>query len=256
MPSALGGLPRLYGVSLNDNQLTGHLPAALGAAGTLWGLNLTNNQLTGPIPGAWRGAGQPAPALSWATTGSAGRSTTAWPNWCRSTTWTWTITASRAPSRPASRTSTACPGSTCAPTNSRARFPKTCRATYLLLDNNQLSGELPASYGTTGNYQILFNNNNITRIPQFNQPIGYPNIQLGLTGNYLAFDSYEPNQNTPGQYQFWDYVAACPGGRHAPGGGPGRRPPGRAHRRGPQPLPVAAPGGGSGWMCPARPSRT
>lgn len=90
-------------------------------------------------------------------------------------------------------------------------IPENLKAVMLLLQNNRLTGELPASYSTTQNWQILLDNNNITRIPYFAQPLGYPNLQLGLTGNLLAFDSYEPNQVTPGQYQFWDYGQRQPG---------------------------------------------
>ena len=204
VPGALGGLPRLHGVGLNDNQLSGPLPAALGTAGTLWGLNLSNNHLTGGVPEAWRGLGslrqlflgdnQLSGALSDELadlsaldylelennrfTGTIPTSFTRFTNLYRLDLRSNQLTGS---------------------------IPANLRATFLLLSNNQLSGELPASYGTTSNYQILLEGNNLTRIPYFAQPLGYPNLQLGLSNNYLEFDSYEPSQVTPGQYQFWDY---------------------------------------------------
>jgi len=196
LPGALGGLPRLYSLGADHNQLTGPVPAALGRLAGLWRLSLAGNRLTGLIPGAlgrcqhlrqlFLGDNQLSGALPDSLADIAdldylsaenNRLTRAIPPGYKRFRALYRLDVSG--------------------NQLTGPVPDSLRAGFLLLQNNRLSGALPASYGTTRNVQMLFDHNELTGIPYFAQPLGYPNLQLGLTNNYLAFDSYEPNQVAP-----------------------------------------------------------
>jgi len=210
LPAALGGLPRLYSLGADRNQLTGPVPAALGRLAGLWRLGLAGNRLTGPIPGAlgrclnlrqlFLGGNQLSGALPDSLADIADLDYLS----AESNRLTGAIPPGYKRFRALYRLNLA-------DNQLTGPVPDSLRAAFLLLQNNRLSGALPASYGTTRNVQMLFDHNELTRLPYFAQPLGYPNLQLGLTNNCLAFDSYEPNQVKGGVYQFWDYGQRPPG---------------------------------------------
>lgn len=203
LPTWLGRLTALQQLGLDHNQFSGQLPATLANCQYLWMLNLADNQLDGPIPGAWGRLRSSQiflsrNRLSGALPDSLALITNLEYLDAENNRFTGPIPAAYKRFKRLNRLNLA-------DNQLTGSIPDSLKAAFLLLLNNHLSGELPASYGTTHNWQILLDGNNITRIPRFLQPLGYPNLQLGLTNNYLQFDSYEPNQVIPGQWQFWDY---------------------------------------------------
>jgi RHS repeat-associated protein len=184
LPVELGNLANLRELGLANNRFSGNLPASLGNCRALYRFVASNNQLSGSLPAS-------IAALNFEYLLLDGNR------------FTGTIPAAYKRWKNVYQLSLA---------NNQLSgpVPDSLKAVFLFLHNNHLSGELPISYATTRNWQMLLDGNDLTKIPAFAQPLGYPNLQLGITNNFLDFGSFEPNLTTPGVYQQFDYGQRTP----------------------------------------------
>ncbi|QIL78375.1 DUF6443 domain-containing protein [Hymenobacter sp. HDW8] len=207
LPTGWGQCPNLYVLSFENNAFTGPLPESWGQLGGLYYLYLGRNQLTGAIPASWGNLRQlqqlflSSNRLSGPLPASLGQLRTLHIFDADHNQFTGTIPATFKGLRNLGRLYLG-------HNQLSGPVPDSLSASYLNLDHNHLSGEIPA---TLRFYQLTLDSNNITKIPDYNSRIGYPYLELGLSGNFLDFGSYEPNQWTPGVYQHWDYGQRTPG---------------------------------------------
>jgi RHS repeat-associated protein len=208
-PAGLGLLPALNNFSAAYNQLTGLLPADVGGSTTLTGLNLSNNALQGPIPDTW--GNLPSLLQLYLTNNllsgplpeSLGELRSLNLLFLDNNQFTGTIPAGLAGLARLTVLNLDYNHFTGA-------LPANIQAGYVLVRYNQLSGEVPSNYATRPGGLFYLEGNNFTRLPAF-IPIDHPGIGMLLGNNLFAFDSFEPNQVTPGVYQYWE-------GQRAPAG--------------------------------------
>jgi len=178
LPTGLGTLAGLNTLDLADNRLTGRLPGELGRCQGLRSLVLTNNQLSGPLPDSLA----LIPYLPYCYLGNnrfSGPLPTAYTKLLGS----FFIVSGNALSGP---------------------IPAGLQAAYLYLSDNHFSGALPASYATSAVLeQLVIQGNDLTQLPAFTPKPGTGRLLLYFGQNLLAFDSFEPNQRTPGVSQDW-----------------------------------------------------
>lgn len=213
LPTEWSGMRQLQTLVLSSNQFEGQLPADWSRM-PLVSLQLGNNRLSGAIPVVW-GRFQHLNQLllssnqfSGALPDSLGRLHTLLYLEAYNNRLSGSIPASFTRLRNLIRLDLRS-------NELSGPLPDSLRVGYLLLTNNRLSGRLPASYASAwqqGIIQLLLDGNELTGIPAFSSPLGYPYLQAGLTNNYLQFDSYEANLTAPGsgQYQFFDYGQRTP----------------------------------------------
>ncbi|KUG06364.1 leucine-rich repeat domain-containing protein [Solirubrum puertoriconensis] len=199
VPKAWGNLRRLYELHLHNNQLTGPLPQELGrltnllrlTAGRnaffgplpdslarlqkLQELDLSRNRFTGTLPASWSALGG-LHVLELSGNQLTGSIPAAWAQLNK-------------PYRLSLHTN-----------RLTGAIPDGLNATFLILDNNRLSGEVPATLAFS---QLSINHNEITGFPDYHRLIDGVQFDLQVSGNYIDFGSFEPNQNTPGVYQHW-----------------------------------------------------
>lgn len=211
LPRTLGNLRHLRILSLSRNQVSGSLPASLGQCGNLQYLHAEDNQLSGPLPpelgqcsnlrqlflGRNRLTG-PLPAelaqiidLNYFSAENN------------------QLTGSLPASFKAFRALTLL---NLNHNRLSGPLPDLVRAQYLLLEYNRFSGALPASYATTAQTQLLLTGNDLSFIPRFDRPLGYPHLILFVGQNMLDFGSFEPNALVPGELRYQvDYGQRTPG---------------------------------------------
>ncbi|RTQ46082.1 hypothetical protein EJV47_23305 [Hymenobacter gummosus] len=183
IPNEWGRLQQLAYFQAGNNMLSGPLPDSLSRCTNLVQLGLSYNQLSGTLPVSWSGLASTLDLDDNRLTGSIPAA------------WGQGVLRYRLNLARNKLTGT---------------IPDGLRARFLLLQDNRLSGRLPDSFATAwpqqGIWQLFIDNNDLTGIPGFSSPLGYPDLQVGLTNNYLQFDSYEANLTNPGsgQYQYFD----------------------------------------------------
>ncbi|WP_345055661.1 DUF6443 domain-containing protein, partial [Hymenobacter glaciei] len=210
LPASLGNLAALQQFRADHNAFEGVLPASLGRLQQLWMLSLSNNRFSGRIPGAWgRMQGLSQLFLNYnLLAGSLPDSLAQARNLlyleAGGNHLTEAIPASYKGFRHLIRLDFSY-------NQLSGTLPDSLHADFVYLGHNHLNGTVPASYGTTVTNQLQLGDNDLTGLPAFGFPLGYPNLLLGVGNNLLAFDAFEPNQNVPGQYQLWDGQRALAG---------------------------------------------
>jgi RHS repeat-associated protein len=183
LPDSLANLTQLQYLSLYRNRIAGSLPAAWNRLAHLRTLMLGQNRLTGNLPAGWSVLSS-LELLELSSNQLSGTIPGSWSNLQFTT------------------------GLSLANNRLSGPIPDGLRGRVLLLNNNRFSGRLPDSYAQArtqqGIRQLMLEGNDLIGIPGFSGGLGTPNIEVGLTGNLLQYDSYEANLAVPGQYQFFD----------------------------------------------------
>jgi len=193
-------LPALRDFSATYNQLSGALPPGISKSTTLTGLTLTGNQFVGPIPQAW-GRLQSLVQLVLNRnhlTGSLPDSLATLP----SLTYLVVDHNQLSGTIPAAYQNQRSLYSLVLSYNQFTGALPYLPAVYVLVDHNQFGGEVPVAYASKGGGVLALDYNAFTLLPAF-VPVDHPGLSITVADNLLAFNSFEPNQITPGRYQAW-----------------------------------------------------
>ncbi|RAK70027.1 DUF5675 family protein [Hymenobacter edaphi] len=189
LPAAWRQLSTLCYLHLPFNRLTGPLPHSWSQLVALRQIDISHNQLSGALPAGWSTL-SPLQLLDMSANQLSGPIPATWKQW------SCTLRLNLAKNQLS------------------GEVPEGMSSPVLDLSYNQFSKRLPVSYATAwqqGTYRLCLEGNSLTGIPSFVRPPG-SELFIGLTNNYLQFDSYEANLTNPGsgQYQFFDYGQRVP----------------------------------------------
>ncbi|WP_345125078.1 DUF6443 domain-containing protein, partial [Hymenobacter antarcticus] len=212
LPASLGNLAALQQFGADHNAFEGPLPAAWGRLQQLWVLSLSDNRLSGPIPGAWGGM-QGLTQLFLSRNRLAGSLPDSLALLHRLNYLDLDQNQLSGPLPAAYKALRALSRLNVSYNQLSGPLPDSLDAAFLLLAHNRFTGTVPASFVTQPQqFQLVLDGNAFTSLPDFHASRSWPSQQVTISGNFLAFDSYERNLVSPGVYQwFYDYGQRSPG---------------------------------------------
>lgn len=188
IPPSVLNLPKLIGLYLNENQLSGPLPASFSSS--IISIDLGGNQFTGSIPPSLGNQVNLGSLYLYRNqlTGSLPPSlgniaNLAWIN-IRNNNLTGAIPST---------------------------FQNLTKMRYFWAQNNQLEGEIPDSWGASMDWSFRIENNKISKIPKFTKPFYAFAEGLKVENNALDFGSLELNVGKTPVYTYAPQ-ANLPGG--------------------------------------------
>jgi RHS repeat-associated protein len=193
LPDGLGWLPQLYRLDVSSNAFSGPLLATSGGLAQLGQLLLSNNQFSGPLP-TFTTSPQLQQLLA-ANNRFSGSLPAAWS--LRPLVLVDLSHNQLTGPIPATYSALAYLYDFNLSYNQlRGLIPPGLRAPFLRLQYNHFTGELPASYASSGNnFSYLYvDGNELTRLPDFHGHALFPNLSITAGSNLLDFGTLEPNQ--------------------------------------------------------------